>query len=87
MYLHIGNDIILKKKNVLFLLDYKNLKNNKVFKKFFEKIDKKSIMDISGQNPKSIVITKENDEIKGYISNISSYTLGKRKFLQIKNNT
>lgn len=81
MYLHIGNDIIIKKKNVLFILDYKNLKENKTLKNFIEKIDKKNITDISGQNQKSMIITKENEILKAYISNISSNTLGRRKFL------
>ncbi len=81
MYLHIGNDIILKNQNILFILDYKNLKEDKVFKDFFEKIDKKNIIDISDKEPKSLIITKENEIIKGYISNISSNTLQKRKFI------
>ena len=79
MYLHIGNDIIIKKQNILFILDYKNLKQNKIFNKFTDKIDKKNIIDISEGNPKSIIITKDKELIKGYISNISSNTLGKRK--------
>lgn len=81
MYLHIGNDIIIKKKDILFILDYKNLKENKTLKKLTEKIDKKNITDISGQNQKTIIITKEDKTLKGYISNISSNTLSKRKFL------
>lgn len=81
MYLHIGNDIILEKKNILFILDYKNLKDNKVFYNFLEGIEKKNIIDISSGNAKSIVITKENGEIKGYISNISSNTLSNRKII------
>lgn len=81
MYLHIGNDIIIKNKNILFILDYKNLKENKIFNEFLENIDKNNIINISEENPKSIIITKENGIIKGYISNISSSTLQKRKFI------
>lgn len=78
MYLHIGNDIILKKENILFILDYENFNENKICKEFYEKIEKRNITDISKKKPKSIIITKENDIIKAYISNISSNTLGKR---------
>lgn len=78
MYLHIGNDIILKKENILFILDYDNFSENKICKEFYKKIEKKNITDISKQKPKSIIITKENNIIKAYISNISSNTLGKR---------
>ncbi len=81
MYLHIGNDIVLKNKEIVFILDYNSLKDNKVFNKFLESIDKKCIFDISENKPKSIVITKEDGVIKGYISNISSNTLGKRSFI------
>lgn len=81
MYLHIGNDIILNKKNILFILDYKNLKDNKVFNKFLEKVEKKNIIDISNNNKKSIIITKEKGILKGYISNISSNTLSNRKII------
>lgn len=81
MYLHIGKDIVLKNKDILFILDYDSLKENRVFNKFIEKVDKKNIFDISDNKPKSIIITKENNIIKGYISNISSNTLGKRSFI------
>lgn len=81
MYLHIGKDIILKKENILFILNYKNLKEDKIFNKFFEKIDKNNLIDISEEQPKSLIITKENEIIKGYISNISSNTLGKRGYI------
>ena len=81
MYLHIGNDIVLKNNEILFILDYDSLKENNVFIKFLANIDKKNIYDISESKPKSIVITKEKGIIKGYISNISSSTLGKRSFI------
>ncbi len=81
MYLHIGNDIVLKNNEILFILDYASLKENNIFNKFLENIDKKNIFDISENKPKSIVITKEKGSIKGYISNISSNTLGKRSFI------
>lgn len=78
MYLHIGNDIVLKNEDILFILNYENLKKNKSIIKFFNNIDKKDILDISFNNPKSLIITKEKEKIKAYVSNISSTTLGKR---------
>ena len=80
MYLHIGNNVILNKKDIIFKLDYENLKENNIFKEFCTNIDKNNITDISEGKPKSIIITKEKDILKGYISNISSTTLAKRKF-------
>ena len=81
MYLHIGKDIVLKNADILFILDYDSLKENNVFNKFMEKVDEKNIFDISDNKPKSMIITKENEIIKGKISNISSNTLGKRSFI------
>lgn len=83
MYLHIGKDEMIKKENILFLLDYKNLKENKTFQDFIENIPKENKTDISGGNPKSMIITKENEKIKVYISNISSNTLASRKIWKI----
>lgn len=78
MYLHIGNDKIIKKEDVLFLLDYEGLQENIIFKKFIEKIPKENKVNVSNNNPKTIVITKEKQKIKAYISNISAITLAKR---------
>ena len=80
MYLHIGNNVIINKENIIFILDYENLKDNKIFKEFYEGIDKNNKYDISEGKAKSIIITKENNIIKAYISNISSTTIAKIKF-------
>lgn len=81
MYLHIGNDIVLKKEKILFILDYETLQNNSAFNEFLKNLKKENIIDISSGKRKSIIITKEDNIIKGYISNISSNTLAKRKVL------
>lgn len=78
MYLHIGKEKMINRKDIIFILDYKGLKENKIFNEFFENIKKENIKDISENNPKTIVITKEENTIKAYISNISSNTLANR---------
>ena len=82
MYLHIGKEEMIKKEDILFLLDYKSLKQNKVSLAFLENIPKENKRDISQSNPKTIIITKENKKIKAYISNISSITLASRKMFE-----
>lgn len=82
MYLHIGKDEMIKKENILFLLDYKGLKENKVFLDFWENIPKENKIDISLNKPKTVIITKENQKVKAYISNISSNTLASRKMFE-----
>ena len=76
MYLHIGNNRIIKKENILFLLNYEKIQNDETVKKFLENIEEKIDYDI--ENPKTIVITKEKDKVKAYVSNISSTTIAKR---------
>ena len=84
MYLHIGKDEMIKKEHILWLLDYKGLQNNKTFQEFFDSIPKENKINISQNQPKTVIITRENKSIKAYISNISSNTLANRKFLEIK---
>lgn len=84
MYLHIGKDEMIKKQNILCILDYKGLQENKIFQDFFNNISKENKIDISNNQTKSVIITKENEIIKAYLSNISSNTLANRKFLEIK---
>lgn len=79
MYLHIGNDKIIKKENIIGIFDYEGLKKEETLKKVLEKIQQTcKIEDISQQNPKTMIMVKENDKIKVYLSNISSLTLAKR---------
>ena len=63
MYLHIGKDKMINRKDIIFILDYKGLKENKIFNDFFENIKKENIKDISENNPKTIIITKEEKHI------------------------
>jgi len=77
MYLHIGNNVILKKEDIIAIFDYKEMKENKVSSKFLETI-KDDITNVSTDLEKSIILIKEKEKIKGYISNISSVTLLKR---------
>ncbi len=79
MYLHIGNNRIIKKENILFLLNYEKLKDDETFQKFFDNIEEK--IDFNIKNPETIIITKEKNKIKAYISNISSNTIAKRNMI------
>lgn len=79
MYLHIGNDKIIKKENIIGIFDYEGLQQQESLKKVLDKIKENcKIEDISNQNPKTMIMVKEKDKIKVYLSNISSVTLAKR---------
>lgn len=77
MYLHIGNNIILRKEDIIGIFDYKEMQENKISSQFLEKI-KNNIINYEVRGEKSIILTKEKGIMKGYLSNISSITLLKR---------
>lgn len=79
MFLHIGKDKIIEKKDLICILDIESLKFNDKINNIIQKLEEeKNIIDISDNNRKTLILVKENNNIKGYISNISSTTLGKR---------
>lgn len=79
MYVHIGNDVNLQDKNIIAILNIgrgnseKNLKSVLQYLKISDKI-----IDVSDENKKSLIILEKNKKVKGYITNISSTTIGKR---------
>ena len=79
MFLHIGKDKVIEKKDLICILDIESLKINDKINNILENLEKeKNIIDISDNNRKTLILVNENNNIKGYISNISSTTLGKR---------
>jgi hypothetical protein len=75
LYLHLGNDVIIKKINIIAIINSVNDKSvlNKDFLKIAE-IEGKSTKVSDLERTKSMVITDQ----KIYLSNISSTTLYKR---------
>lgn len=77
MYLHIGTDVLLRMHDMVAIIGRKgDADKSKVNKKFLKrKADVGRVINISSNNAKSFVVTKD-DVI--YISPISPYTLKKR---------
>lgn len=80
MYVHIGKDIIIKDNEIITILDLEKMLFNKKLEDILNElnIENSDIIDISNKNNKSLLITKKDNKIKAYISNISSITLSKR---------
>lgn len=79
MYLHICKNIIIKMENIIGIFDIETIKNTKEYKDFYNKMySENKIIDISDNIKKSLILTKEDDDYIGYISNISVATLEKR---------
>lgn len=78
MYLHLGNDIIIRNKDIIGIFDIENSTTGQITKDFLSKTSKKQI-SVSFDMPKSFIVCKDvnNKEII-YISPISVSTLKKR---------
>ncbi len=83
MYLHIGSNMVVRKKCIIAILDMENTTTSKNGRIFFEKAQKSGIIvSVSEELPKSYIVCEENGEILIYISPISSTTLMKRAGLK-----
>ncbi len=81
MYLHIGNGIVLNDVDIIAIFNIDYIKNTKDYKNFYEKLlAENGVVDISKENPKSLILVNKGNTINAYISNINSNTIGKRKF-------
>lgn len=76
MYLHIGKNIILNINNVLGIFDIDSLKKTGSYDIIINNIQ--NIEDISDNKQKTLILTKENEKYKIYISNILSTTIAGR---------
>ena len=78
MYLHIGKNCAIKNNSIIGIFSYDNIKNTKEFKNLYENMNE-NIIDISDKQPKSFILTEKDKIIKGYITNIGTNTIKKRK--------
>ena len=79
MYLHIGNNILINKNEIIGIFDIESLKNNKKNLLDYNKmINDNEIIDISDGKQKTYILLKQKHKILIYISNISSLTIEKR---------
>ncbi|MCT4594652.1 MAG: DUF370 domain-containing protein [Anaeromicrobium sp.] len=87
MFLHLGKDVVVPRKNIISILDYETFKKSKTGREFLKVIEEEEfVRKISDDKIKSCVITetveinKKRKVIKTivYYSPISSVTLQKR---------
>ena len=79
MYVHIGKDVIINSENIIAIFDIKTLEKKNSLENICKNLKiSDNIIDVSEDNKKTLILVNENNKAKGYISNISSVTLGKR---------
>lgn len=77
MYLHIGKNVMVHQNQIIGIFDLNVLKEKE--QEFYSKLKQEhKIFDVCQNNPKTFILIQNKDGIIGYISNISSMTLGKR---------
>ncbi len=81
MYLHLGNEITVRKSDVLAIFDLDNSSSSHITKKYLSRAEKSGrLTNAAGMElPKSFVLTTEPDgEQRVYLCQLNSSTLLKR---------
>ena len=85
MYLHLGNDVVIKKKDIIGIFDIENTSASKDTRDFLAGVSKLGeVVYVSLDMPKSYVVTEFKGKKKVYISLLSAATLKKRMAEQFK---
>ena len=80
MYLHLGENRVVRTDSIIGIFDMDTSTISKWTKDYLSNATKnKRVINVSMELPKSFVVCNENNEIKVYVSQISSQTLMKRK--------
>jgi len=76
VYLHIGGDVLINKKEIVAIIDYDNVDKSLITDEFVELASVEGLLEKleNEMEPKSFIITEK----KVYLSSISSLTLQKR---------
>lgn len=78
MYLHLGQDMVVRKCDILGIFDLDNASQSHITRKFLQKSDKDGrVVDISGELPRSFIVTADGEFVV-YLSQISTLTLLRR---------
>lgn len=76
MYLHIGNDFTLKKKDIIGIFDFDKATVEKATNIFLKMAEEQgNLINIWEEFPKSFIVINDRSEIKVYVSDISSSSL------------
>lgn len=79
MYLHLGQDTVVRTDEVVGIFDLENTSISKITKAFLSKAEKAGqVFNVSYELPKSFVICAKGKASVVYITQISSATLKKR---------
>lgn len=79
MFIHLGKDYTVNKKNIIAIFDIENTSTSKITREFLVDMSKKNkVIYVNEDLPKSFVLVKEKEGSIIYVSSLSSSTLKKR---------
>ena len=80
MYLNIGQDTVIRDKDILGIFDFDNTTVKKITVDYLEKAEKNGecVYVSIEELPKSFIVTTENNKKKIYISPLNTSTIFKR---------
>lgn len=76
MFLHVGSNTVIKKKDIIGIFDIDSQNTPETTKKFLRKAEKEGISELCGYDlPKSFVLTNDGKENRVIFTHLSSKTL------------
>lgn len=88
MYLHLGQEKVIKTENIVGIFDLDTTTVSKQTRNFLNKAEKEGQVEVvSSELPKSFILCTEEKEQKIYLSQISPTTLLKRSEINVSRET
>ena len=79
MYLHLGQDTVVRFRDLIGIFDIENASISKFTKEFLRSSEQSlQVVNVSYELPKSFIVCQSEDKITVFISQISPATLKKR---------
>ncbi|MBR5382068.1 MAG: DUF370 domain-containing protein [Oscillospiraceae bacterium] len=79
MYIHIGQDTVLREESIIGIFDMDNATSSYLTREYLARKEKeKKITAVGSELPRSFTVTSDNGEDAVYLSILSSSTLGRR---------
>ena len=79
MYLHLGQDLVVRASQVVAIFDLENATIAKTTRVFLARAEKAGqVVNVTDDLPKSFVLCEEGGQVRVYITQVSSSTLRKR---------
>ena len=76
MYLHAGNNVNIRKKDIVAIFDIDKTSTHKVTRDFLNNAEKQGIVkNITDDIPRSFIVTNRDEKTTVYISQLSPSTL------------